>query len=112
MAGWPRRSATRSLDGRRSPASSTTAASSSITTRSSALSDRSRSAARTICSPALTAAVIAGPLSLLFSPPAQLNNLEPFAYLRDVLERMVDGHSASRLDELLPWNWKPAGALH
>src|SRR5438552_19167982 len=42
---------------------------------------------------------------------AQLNNLEPFAYLRDVLERMVDGHSASRLDELLPWNWKPAGAL-
>jgi hypothetical protein len=43
---------------------------------------------------------------------AQLNNLEPFAYLRDVLERMVDGHSASRLDELLPWNWKPAGALH
>jgi hypothetical protein len=43
---------------------------------------------------------------------AQLNNLEPFAYLRDVLERMVDGHSTTRLDELLPWNWKPAGPLH
>jgi transposase len=43
---------------------------------------------------------------------AQLNYVEPFAYLRDVLERMVEGHSASRLDELLPWNWKPAGALH
>ena len=28
------------------------------------------------------------------------------------LPGMVDGHSASRLDELLPWNWKPAGALH
>jgi len=25
---------------------------------------------------------------------------------------MVEGHSASRLDELLPWNWKPARALH
>jgi hypothetical protein len=37
---------------------------------------------------------------------------DPFAYLRDVLERMVEGPSASRLDELLPWNWKPAGALH
>jgi transposase len=43
---------------------------------------------------------------------AQLNNVEPFAYLRDVLERMVAGHSASKIDELLPWNWKPAGALH
>jgi len=43
---------------------------------------------------------------------AQLNYVEPFAYLRDVLERMVEGHSASRLDELLPWNWKPARALH
>ena len=43
---------------------------------------------------------------------AQLNYVEPFAYLRDVLERMVDGHSAGRLDELLPWNWKPAGTLH
>jgi len=24
----------------------------------------------------------------------------------DVLQRMVDVHSATRLDELLPWNWK------
>ena len=51
-----------------------------------------------------------GPLSLLLAT-AQLNNVEPFAYLRDVLERMVEGHSASRLDELLPWNWKPAGLI-
>jgi len=29
-------------------------------------------------------------------------------YLTDVLTRMVEGHSASKLDELLPWNWKPA----
>ena len=33
---------------------------------------------------------------------AKLNNVEPFAYLKDVLERMSNGHSMSRLDELLP----------
>ena len=36
---------------------------------------------------------------------AKLNNVEPFAYLKDVLERMTDGHPMSRLDDLLPWNW-------
>jgi transposase len=39
---------------------------------------------------------------------AKLNNVEPYAYLRDVLQRMVDGHKTHRLDELLPWNWEPA----
>jgi len=38
---------------------------------------------------------------------AKLNNVEPFAYLRNVLQRMTDGHPANRLDELLPWNWQP-----
>ena len=38
----------------------------------------------------------------------KLNGVEPYAYLSDVLRRMVDGHPASRLDDLLPWNWKPA----
>jgi transposase len=36
---------------------------------------------------------------------AKLNDVEPFAYLRDVLERMSNGHPMSRLDELLPWKW-------
>ncbi len=36
---------------------------------------------------------------------AKLNGIEPFAYLRDVLERMSNGHPASLLDNLLPWNW-------
>jgi transposase len=38
---------------------------------------------------------------------AKLNNVEPFGYLSDVLERMSNGHPAARLDELLPWNWRP-----
>jgi transposase len=37
---------------------------------------------------------------------AKLNDVEPYAYLADVLQRMIDGHPANRLDELLPWNWK------
>ncbi len=36
---------------------------------------------------------------------AKLNNVEPYAYLKDVLQRMTDGHPVNRLDELLPWNW-------
>lgn len=38
----------------------------------------------------------------------KLNGVEPYAYLRDVLTRMVDGHPINRLDELLPWAWKTA----
>jgi transposase len=38
---------------------------------------------------------------------ARLNDIEPYAYLKDVLERMTHGHLMNRLDDLLPWNWKP-----
>jgi len=31
--------------------------------------------------------------------------VEPFAYLKDTLQRMTEGHPMRRLDELLPWNW-------
>lgn len=36
---------------------------------------------------------------------AKLNDVEPYAYLKDVLERMTNGHPARELDDLLPWNW-------
>jgi transposase len=35
---------------------------------------------------------------------AKLNGIDPQAWLADVLARIA-GHPASRLDELLPWNW-------
>ena len=38
---------------------------------------------------------------------AKLNNVDPQAWLADVLARIND-LPASRLDELLPWNWDPA----
>jgi hypothetical protein len=41
----------------------------------------------------------------------KLNDVEPYAYLRDVLSRMVDGYPINRLDELLPWTWKTASPV-
>jgi len=43
---------------------------------------------------------------------AKLNDVEPFAYLTDVLERLSSGYPASRIDELLPWNWRPSATLN
>jgi transposase len=40
---------------------------------------------------------------------AKLNDVDPQAWLADVLSRIND-HPASRLDELLPWRWKRAAA--
>lgn len=42
---------------------------------------------------------------------AKMNGVEPYAYLKDVLQRMVDGHIVNRLDELLPWAWKAPDAV-
>jgi transposase len=36
---------------------------------------------------------------------ARINDVDPHAWLADVLARLQD-HPAKRIDELLPWNWK------
>jgi hypothetical protein len=38
---------------------------------------------------------------------AKLNGIDPQAWLADVLARLPD-HPASRITDLLPWNWKAA----
>ena len=41
---------------------------------------------------------------------AKMCDIDPQAWLADALARIAD-HPASRLDELLPWNWHPANAI-
>ncbi len=38
---------------------------------------------------------------------AKLNGVNVEAYLADLLARIGD-HPAKRIEELMPWNWKPA----
>ena len=40
---------------------------------------------------------------------AKLNGHDPYAYLKDVLDRLPT-HPNSRIDELLPHNWSPAAS--
>jgi hypothetical protein len=41
---------------------------------------------------------------------AKLNDIDPQAWLADVLARIAD-LPQTRLDELLPWNWQPTRAM-
>ena len=41
---------------------------------------------------------------------ARLNAIDPRAWLADILRRIGD-HPASRLNELLPWNWQTINAV-
>jgi hypothetical protein len=54
----------------------------------------------------LAYAYIQTPLTLTSNLPSSM------AYLEDVLERMSNGHPMSRLDDLLPWNWRPITTLN
>jgi transposase len=45
-----------------------------------------------------------------FIVTAKMNDVDPQAWLTDVLARIA-GHPASRIDELLPWNWKSRSAV-
>jgi transposase len=39
---------------------------------------------------------------------AKINGVEPFAYLKATLEAIATGHPQNRIDDLLPWNFKPS----
>ena len=43
----------------------------------------------------------------------KLNDVDPYAYLADTIARIVDGHRASAIDDLLPWAYpKPQPLKH
>jgi transposase len=42
---------------------------------------------------------------------AKMNDVDPQAWLADILDRIA-GHPANKIDELLPWNWRPRPAPH
>ena len=40
---------------------------------------------------------------------AKLNDVDPFVWLADVVDKIVSGRTPiNRIDELLAWNWKAA----
>ena len=39
---------------------------------------------------------------------ANVNGVEPFAYLKATLEAIANGRAQSRIDDLLPWNFQPS----
>ncbi|WP_346657010.1 transposase domain-containing protein [Bradyrhizobium sp. NBAIM20] len=42
---------------------------------------------------------------------AKFNDIDPQAWLADVLARLPD-HPTKRIDELLPWKWQPQSVAH
>ena len=40
---------------------------------------------------------------------AKMNDIDPQAWLADVLARIAE-HPVQKLDELLPWNWRGSSA--
>ena len=42
----------------------------------------------------------------------QIYSAEPFAYLKATLDAVARGHPSDRLDDLLPWNFRPASSKY
>ena len=40
----------------------------------------------------------------------KMNRVEPYAWLKDTLEKIAAGHPNGRIDELLPWNFVPSSS--
>jgi hypothetical protein len=84
-----------------------TAASSSTTTPSSAPSARSRSTGRTLFAGSDGGAEHWATIASLIET-CKLNDIDPLAYLTDVLTRIVNGHPNRDIDQLLPLDLQKA----
>jgi hypothetical protein len=63
-----------------------------------------RMAGKTTCSWVLSKAAKPPPSSRALIETAKLNNIDPQAWLTDILTRIPD-HKINKIHELLPWNW-------
>ena len=52
----------------------------------------------------------AASIAYTFIETAKMNGIDPQARLTEVLHR-IPGNPSNRIDELLPWNFKPDNAL-
>jgi transposase len=43
--------------------------------------------------------------------PIKLSGVDPYAYLADVLTKIVNGHPNSAIDDLLPWAYASSQQL-
>lgn len=43
----------------------------------------------------------------LSSALSKMNGVDPLAWLQQTLERIADGWTISRIDQLMPWNFTP-----
>ena len=102
----PRPWTTCSSAGPRSPASSTTAASACRTMPPSVACAASPLGRKSwlFCGSDRGGERAAVMYSLIVT--AKMNDVDPQAWLADVLARIAE-HPAHRIDELLPWNWRP-----
>jgi hypothetical protein len=68
-----------------------------------------RTMSRTVLYPAVCGSDRGGQRAAIISTlnqTAKLNDIDPQAWLADALARIAE-HPATRLDQLLPWNWVP-----
>ena len=40
----------------------------------------------------------------------KMNGVEPYAWLKDTLQKIAAGHPNSRIEEFLPWNFIPTSS--
>ena len=83
-----------------------TAASNSTTIRSNDQSVASSSVARTRCSPDPTGGAEHWAVVATLVETCKINDVDPLAYLTDVLTRIVNGHPNRDIDQLLPWVYR------
>ena len=60
------------------------------------------------CSRATTKVAVSWSRLASLIATCKLNGVEPYAWMKATLEAIAHGHPQSRIDELMPWAFKPS----